>query len=196
MNIVLFGGTFDPPHRTHQQMVATLLERGMFDQVWYVPVAVHDKDFIKKHMSSVEQRLAMLELVLRPQTKIDLYEIESGRESFTHRTLRELRDKHPEHTFSWIMGSDQLEKLHLWRCDLDKACFPQVLDEFDYYVYPRKGFPLDLPYKKLKVIEDVEPMPDSSTLIRQKMRSGGSISGLVIKEVEEYIKLNKLYLRS
>jgi nicotinate-nucleotide adenylyltransferase len=193
MQIGVFGGTFDPPHVAHITLVKTVIERGLFDQVWYLPVAIHQSQFAKQGMSSMADRLALLGLVQTEQTRIERYEIESEQPSHTHSTLRRLRRRHPEHTFSFIMGSDQLPKLHLWNCEQDTTCFPLAADEFNYYVYPRAGFDGQLPYPNLKIIANVEPMALSSTEVRQKVAQGRSITGLVTPEVEAYIAAHQLY---
>lgn len=194
MQIGLFGGTFDPPHRAHTALVATILDRGLFDQVWYLPVAIHQQTFAKTMMSSVADRVGMLELIQTPQTRIERFEIDSQQPSHTHSTLRALQHQYPQHTFSFVMGSDQLAKLHLWNCQHDQQCFPQAADEFSYYVYPRKDYPLDLPYPNLQVITDVEPMALSSTEVRKAVQAGRSIDHLVESEIATYIAQHKMYL--
>ena len=57
MKIMIFGGSFNPPHLGHQQIVNSILEAGLSDQVWYLPVGKHD---FSKKMISPKQRLAML----------------------------------------------------------------------------------------------------------------------------------------
>lgn len=192
MKIALFGGTFDPPHLAHTQMVKTLLDQGRFDQIWFVPVAKHQEQFAKE-MSSVEDRVAMLKIVKLPGTKIETCEIEENRTSHTHTDLKQLNHQHPQHHFSWLMGSDQLVNLHLWNCDQDRQCFPRMADEFDFYVYPRVDFDLELPFDNLKLITDVEPMAVSSTEIRDKVKKGESITGLVDPKIEAYIQDHHLY---
>lgn len=193
MQIGLFGGTFDPPHLAHTRLVETVIAQGLFDQVWYLPVAIHQTQFAKVGMSSVEDRLALLELVQTADTRIEKYEVESHQPSHTHSTLRRLRRRHPNHTFSFIMGSDQLAKLNLWNCDQDEHCFPAAADEFNYYVYPRAGFDSRLPYDNLKLITGVEPMALSSTEIRHKVVLGEPITDLVSPAVAAYIATHQLY---
>ncbi|HEX7018205.1 MAG TPA: nicotinate (nicotinamide) nucleotide adenylyltransferase [Patescibacteria group bacterium] len=194
MHIILFGGTFDPPHLAHTQMVQQLLDQQLADEVWYVPVgSQHTKHFTDKKMTAIEHRLAMLKLILVPRTKVETFEVTSGKPSHTDLTLRSLRAQHPQHTFSWLIGSDQLAKLHLWIQEDGSPTFPSILKEFDFYVYPRAGYPMALPHPQLKAVEGVAPMPDSSTEIRRRIKAGESITGLVDSQVEEYIIDKKLY---
>ena len=200
-SIGILGGSFDPPHKGHQALVSAVLEQKLFDEVWYLPAAVHDPQFDKPQMLSAEHRLAMLALVVTDHkqrgevVRIESHEIDQKKEGFTHRTLRELAAKHPQHKLSFIIGSDQLAKLHLWGCDLEAACFPKVFAEFDWYVYPRGGSPITkLPFDQLKVIAGVEPMEISSTEARRRVALGALVVGLVHLQVEEYIQNNHLYI--
>jgi nicotinate-nucleotide adenylyltransferase len=191
--IIIFGGTFDPVHLGHIKMVSSILEQGWGDEVWYLPVFKHQTRFVKKQMSEWSVRLDMLKLVQQPNTKICDFEKTSGQPSYAHFALRKLSQDYPGKQFSWLMGSDQLGSLHYWKCDQDAACFPEAADEYSYFVYPRKGHPMDLPYNNLQPIQDVEPMSISSTEIRHKIKQQESISELVAPEVEEYIRQHQLY---
>ena len=175
-------------------MVKTIFKRHLFDEVWYVPVAVHQPIFTK-NMSSATDRVNMLNLVLTRRARIETFEYDSRQESHTHTTLRALSAKLPEYHFSFLMGSDQLKSLSLWNCEKEKHCFPHMASEYDFYVYPRAGFAMNLPYDNLKIIEDVEPMAVSSTIIREKVKKGESIRDLVDPRVEAYIREHELYAK-
>lgn len=193
MHIALFGGSFDPPHKGHLKIIQAVLDQNLFDEVWFLPVFEHQARFDKETMSSWRDRLAMLSLVQTAQTRIEKFEKDSGKQSYTHLALRKLSEKYSEHTFSWLMGSDQLASLTYWKCNLHEQCFPACADEFNYYVYPRVGFDLQLPYNNLKLIEHVQPMNISSTQIRDLVKKGEAISGLVSNDVESYIYDKHLY---
>lgn len=194
--VMLFGGSFDPIHNSHTAMVQKILDLKLVQEVWYVPVKQHTKNFENlKNMSAPEHRVKMLELVLDDQTKVETCELESGQPSYTASTLRFLQTKYPDNRFSWLIGSDQLPKLDLWIQADGSPTFPQILTEFDFYVYPRLDYPMDLPYPQLKPITGVEPLPDSSTQIRDFVHRGKSISHLVDPRVEAYILEHQLYLK-
>ncbi len=199
MKIGIFGGTFDPPHLGHQKVVSEVLRQQLFDEVWYLPVAVHDPQFEKPWMSGARHRLAMLDLVAKwhqeqgERVRIQTLELDENLEGFTHRTLRELARRHPEHTFGFIMGSDQLAKLHLWGCDEEEQCFPAALDEFEWYVYPRGGAPIErLPFEKLQVVQNVPVIEESSTAIRLQIRKQEPTTHL-LPSVFHYIAQQSLY---
>jgi len=200
MHIGIFGGTFDPPHLGHSAVVSECLRQKLFDAVWYLPAVVHDPQFSKPWMSSSKHRLAMLELVVAEHqargeaVRVETLEIDEKMPGLTHATLRELAQRHPEHSFSFIIGSDQLAKLHLWGCDIETACFPGIFAEFDWYVYPRGGAPIiQLPFAELKTIAGVEPVEIGSTDIRERVKKYLSLENFVTQVVAEYVLGHKLY---
>lgn len=195
MQIGLFGGSFDPPHLGHQKVVAEVLalsqaNQPLFEQVWYIPVGNHD---FGKQLAPAEHRIAMLNLILQPDSRIETWEINQPGTSYTHSTLLEMQSQYPEHSFSWIIGSDQLPSLYKWGCDQEGACFPELLRAFPFYVYPRAGYSMDLPYPELKPLHDVTEVKISSTEIRERIKDKQDISDLVAPQVAAYIAEHGLY---
>lgn len=191
MNIVLFGGAFDPPHLGHQHIAEELLKQKIADEVWFVPVGVHD--FAKK-MSAPEHRIAMLKMILTDQRmKIETHELEIDRVGYTHETLDILSEKYPEHTFSWIIGSDNLPQFHTWK-DGRGNSYQDMLRDYRFYVYPRAGFPFEPLYDNMVPLEGVKEWPYSSTEVRQRVKDGESLAGWVDDRVAEYIVKHHLYL--
>lgn len=182
-HIILFGGAFDPIHLGHQQVVKNILAQNLADQVWYVPTGVHD---FEKQMTSAQHRLAMLNLVLEPNTQIEKCEL-NRQTSHTFDTLEELSHQHPKAKFSWLIGSDNLAKFHLWHN------WQEMLSKYQFFVYPRVGFEFDPLYQNMVPLKTMPKVAISSTQIRELMHSHNSINGLVDPRVEEYIIKHGLY---
>jgi nicotinate-nucleotide adenylyltransferase len=191
MNIILFGGAFDPPQLGHQHIAETLLERKLSDEVWYVPVKIHD---FNKKMSSPEHRLAMLKLIIKdPRLKIQQHELEIDRVGYTHETLDFLASKYPQHTFSWIIGSDNLPDFHKWT-DGRGNNYLDMLHEYRFYVYPRQGYLMQPLYDNMVPLTGVKQWQYSSTEVREKVRNGESVDDLVNPAVAKYLAKHQLYL--
>jgi nicotinate-nucleotide adenylyltransferase len=187
MKVALFGGGFDPPHRGHQFITQTLLERGIVDEVWYVPVKQHP---FGKKVSPDHHRLAMLELILPPQdsrVRIETYELEKLGMSYTFETLEYLSQKYPEHEFSWVIGSDNLPTFDKW-LEIHSA-----LLKYPFYVYPRQGFPMEPLYKGMIPLTEVQEVPASSTQVRQLIEQGEEVTELLDPQVIKYIQDHRLY---
>ena len=199
MKILVFGGTFNPPHLGHQLMVEQVLSKPVngvvFDQLWLLPVGQHS--FAKNFVSS-EHRLAMLLLMIEslseknPSLKnkilIEKYELEHEEESQTFSTLQALFKKHPEHDFSFLIGSDNLAKFHLWHD------YQLMLTKYPFYIYPRAGFAFSPLYAGMSALHDFPQMEVSSTKVRAAFMNNTSLNELLDDKVINYIKDNQLYV--
>lgn len=184
MDIAVFGGAFDPPHLGHLTIARQLLRQKLADQVWFLPVKYHPflKDLTPEH-----HRLAMLELTLEPGMKINTFELEQSETTYTYNTLQQLAQLNPQYTFSFVIGSDNLQKFNQW------DHYQDLVKEFPFFVYPRQGFPLQPLYENMRVISDVEEVKISSTQIRELIAAKKSVPELVHPAVAQYITQHALY---
>ncbi|HYD34683.1 MAG TPA: nicotinate (nicotinamide) nucleotide adenylyltransferase [Vitreimonas sp.] len=194
MQIVLFGGSFDPPHLGHFQVTEQLLDQKVADEVWYVPVKQHH---FGKQMNAVEHRLAMLDEVVAAhqeqwpeQVKIEPYELQQEGINYTYDTLEFVSQRSPEHTFSFVIGSDNLAGFHRW------LAVHEMLLKYRFYVYPREGFPMEPLYENMVPLNTFPSVRVSSTEIRERLSSFQSISELVLPAVDQYIRDHQLYVSS
>jgi nicotinate-nucleotide adenylyltransferase len=103
------------------------------------------------------------------------YEFRLPKPSYTWNTLQHLSKDYPDYTFSLLIGGDHWAHFQRWRN------WQEILDHHEVIVYPREDYPgtIDMP------LLDV-----SSTEIREKVRAGESIEGMVpgsiIPMVEQY----------
>jgi len=162
------------------------LAQKLCDEVWYVPVKHHH---FGKQVTDDVHRLAMLQLILQPGTRVETYELGISGINYTYDTLEYLRHTFPEHKFSWIIGSDNLPDFHKWG-DIE-----MMLSRYTFFVYPRAQFPMQPLYKGMIPLHNVTEVAVSSTDIRAKIAAGESVTGLVDPRVEEYIKRNSLYVK-
>lgn len=196
MHVALFGAAFDPPHLGHAQVAEGLLELGLVDEVRYLPVNNHP---FHKTMSAVEHRLAMLKLLLSHSQQsfslghhitIDDYELHKNDLNYSYDTLRFFRQQNPEHTFSWVIGADNIESFSKWHF------YQELLREFKVYVYPRPGFVMKALLPGMEALTGVTEVNISSTQIREHIQQGHSIAQLVPQAVAQYIQTHRLYLCS
>lgn len=184
MKVALFGGAFDPPHLGHQRVAVELISQNIVDEVRFVPANEHA---FGKRMASNQHRLAMCELIINGQVKVETFELDNTGVSYSYKTLKSLTVSEPEHEFFWVIGSDNLTSFHKW------GYYQQLLDEFTVYVYPRKEYPLESLRQGMVPLEKMSEIEVSSTLVRERLAAGESISKLVDPQVEEYIEKYKLY---
>ena len=61
MKIGIFGGSFNPPHKVHRQIVETLKKQGYVDKIIIVPTGLHYE--YKSNLVDNRHRLDMLHLL-------------------------------------------------------------------------------------------------------------------------------------
>ena len=177
---VLYGGSFDPPHLGHQLACVYFLEALGAEAVWVIPAYIHAFD---KPLTSFEDRLAMCEEMaafLGDRVQVNPIESELDGGGKTLVLLRALQERHPDREFALAVGADIVSERHRWyRWDEIEASLPVV-------VVGRAGYD-----------ESVAPSIDlpevSSTEIRERVRRGEPLTGLVPTRVLDYIESHGLY---
>ena len=114
-NVAVFGGTFNPFHIGHYEILKALCESNLFYRVLLVPDRVpphKDADF----SVSDEDRIEMCRIVCDDFKKAQLCLIEFEREgkSYTVDTIRALAKLYPEDRFFVTVGADMVESLDTW----------------------------------------------------------------------------------
>lgn len=194
MKIGLLFGTFDPPHAAHVAIAEHMRRTQGLDQVWLVvtPLNPFKQD---RHISTEQHRLAMTSLAVHDHPGVEScgFELDLPKPNYTVDTLRFMRQRWPEHRFSLIMGSDNLEGFQRWKDP------EEILDHHDVLVYPRPGAEMHVAVSAFKdhprvhLVTDAPIMELSSTRVREEFASGRYPVGAVAPEVIQYIREQALY---
>jgi nicotinate-nucleotide adenylyltransferase len=205
--ILVFGGSFDPPHRAHVALPLLAMKAVGADAVAYIPAAQapHKRD---RQQTPGEQRLAMLRLALAdvPEAVILTDELDRATPgnsattspSYTVDTLEAVHKRlGPQVELRLLIGADQLRIFDTWRSyhRIIELAEPVVL------VRPpdsRAALLAALPagfvaQEWAPRIVDLPPMDISSSDIRRRVAQGLPITGLVAPAVERYIREKGLY---
>jgi nicotinate-nucleotide adenylyltransferase len=200
MRIGIFGGTFDPIHYGHLILAEQCREQGRLDEVWFVP-APRPPQKREHEITRFDQRVDMLALAAagNPAFRIDELEKERSGPSYTVDTLTALHQRHPEHEFFLLVGSDTLVELPHWykpRQVLQRASL-LVMRRPNNAVLPVEELraKLQLPESEPLRLEVVEtPFIDiSSRDLRRRAAAGRSLRYFLPRAVEIYILDKKLY---
>lgn len=186
MRVAILGSPFDPPHNGHLLMAKQTIDFGpRLDEVWLMPDFAHPW---RKQIASARERLRMAGFLTSDKVRLSDLAIKKGGISFTIDIVRELREKFSHHFF-WLIGSDTLKSFDKWK----EA--KNLLKEIPFLVFNRLDYPVRksppgfiLINSPLLVCTDI-----SSSKVRERVRRGLSISGMVPENVEKYIKEHKLY---
>ncbi|MCL6445906.1 MAG: nicotinate (nicotinamide) nucleotide adenylyltransferase [Alicyclobacillus sp.] len=186
--VILFGGTFDPPHLGHLLMAQLAYEQTAADEVWWLPAPVPPHKPEDAYVAYAD-RVAMAELLIAdtPYFVVSTIESELETPSYTVDTVRACKARYPDCSFQFLLGSDSLAQLPDWH----EA--EALTREITFVVASRAGYPFSetlcevqrcLP--DLRAVELVMPLLDvSSTWLRQRLGEGRPVCGLTTPAVLE-----------
>ena len=188
MKIGLYFGSFNPIHMGHLCVAQYILEHAAFHQIWFV-VSPHNPFKEKDSLLPQDQRFQMVQAAIQDNPSFIASDVEFSmpQPSYTIHTLEALKQQHPEHQFSLIMGADNLIGLPNWH-QVNKIL------EFPIHVYKRQCSQLESPVNGDFTYHQAPQIGISSTYIRQCISQGLSIRYLVPEAVHDFILANKFYL--
>ena len=197
----ILGGTFDPIHNGHLRIAEAAADAFSLDEMILLPSGFsYFKAGREDRMMDPMVRYEMTVLAAAGNSLFSVSDIECRRagNTYTSETLRIMKEADPDSSLFFITGADALMGMRKWHdpetlfslctvgvCSRRRQTDPEELDREIAWLTDRFG----------AVIErfTVPDIPISSEMIRERLRSGLSISGLVPPDVEEYIIANRLY---
>ncbi len=191
LKIGLLGGSFDPVHFGHLIAAQDALEQYQLDRLILVPAAqapLKPSDVA----SSTADRLAMLQLAVGRDSRFEIsdYELKRGGVSYTIDSVRHFRQQFPNDELFWIIGGDQLPKLHLWK-DIDELA---KLVEFIFLERPGHPAKATSAVPGLRLHRcDGHLIEISSTELRSRVQRGLALHYFCPLKVIAHIEQNRLY---
>lgn len=187
MRIAIYGGSFNPMHRGHEQIVEYILKNLDMDKIIIVPVGIPSHR--ENNLEQSNTRLKICREIFKDNSKIEVSDIEikSDGKSYTYDTLIKLIEVYGKNNeFFEIIGEDSLKNFKTWKNykELLKICKLIVFrrnDDEDKEI--DKEF---LENPNIIILKN-EYYNYSSTEIREKVKNGEDISNLVNKRVEKII---------
>jgi nicotinate-nucleotide adenylyltransferase len=188
--IGLLGGTFDPPHLGHVIVAANVRHELGLDRLVLVPASIPWQKVHLRAISPAADRLAMVQATVAgvQGVEVSTIELDRGGESYSADTLEELTQRHRGGALFLLVGSDIAPHLDTWkRPDVVRALATVV-------VYDRPGSAgRGAPAGWGAVRVPVPQVEISSTDIRERVRAGRPIDGLVTPAVARHIHERGLY---
>ncbi|MCX7867683.1 nicotinate-nucleotide adenylyltransferase [Limisphaera sp. VF-2] len=187
----LFGGSFDPVHVGHLLAARAAIEELGLDRLFFIPAAQSPFKAGQPPVAPPAERLRLLRLALAGQTDclVDDSEIRRGGISYTVETLREYARRYPGAELFYLVGADHVPTLPRWR----EA--EEVARRARFVALMRPGQPAPVfppPFQGVSLTGF--PVGVSSSQIRERVRTGRPIEGLVPPPVAEAIHRARLYL--
>lgn len=188
MKIAVLGGRFDPIHIGHLLIARQVLEfDSTIDNVLFVPAYEHQW---KPIQASPEDRIAMINSLLEEKMEVSGIEIKREGVSYSIDTIKALKEETGAEII-WVVGSDIVREFSRWKNS------DELVKEATFLVFPRDPYklPENLP-EGFKLVQSptLQVANFSSTVIRERIKSGKTIKFLVSDKVEQYIKEKNLYV--
>ncbi len=196
MRLGILGGTFNPPHLGHLVCAQEAYLQLRLDRVMLMPARIPPHKAVDDEPGP-EHRLELCRVAAQDDPRFTVSDLEMGREgpSYTVDTLKELHTQDPDTELFLIVGGDVAAGLPYWhepervlslatpaiakRPGTPRASIDEALGEVRggqrarFFEMPRVGF--------------------SSTMVRDRVRSGQPIRYIVPDGVADYIHEHGLY---
>jgi nicotinate-nucleotide adenylyltransferase len=191
VKIGFLGGSFDPVHFGHLLAAQDAYEQYQLDRLIFVPAAqapLKPNDV----QSSAADRLAMLRAAIEWDHRFEISDLElrRGGVSYTIDSARHFRALYPSDDLYWVIGGDQLPKLHLWK-NIDELARMVEFIFLERPGYPIKATPAT-PGLRLHRC-DGHLLAVSSTELRERTRRNLSLDYFVPHKAIVYIQQHSLY---
>ncbi|MCI2046603.1 MAG: nicotinate (nicotinamide) nucleotide adenylyltransferase [Faecalibacterium sp.] len=204
MKILLYGGTFDPPHIGHLHNLQSVAACVRPDQVIVMPAGIPPHKAASQ--TPAPARLAMCDCFLAlagtadiPRLEVSRWEIDraaAGEANYTQATLEMLAKRFPGAVLYLAVGSDMLlsfDTWHNWRQDLALATLVVESRETDDAAALRaKAAELD-PTGQRVLFAAAPALPMSSTALRGRLAAGDACEDALPPKVRAVIARRGLY---
>lgn len=136
MNTVLYFGSFNPVHYGHTGIARYVSTMQEVDSVVIIP-SPHNPF---KDTSTLADPKVRLEQVRRafdgisPKITVSDIEYHMPEPLYTIRTLHSIKEAYPDTNLILLIGGDNIESIRRWYKG------PEILAEFEVWVYPRQGY--------------------------------------------------------
>jgi len=160
--VAIFGGSFDPPHKGHQQIVKEALKHLQIDKLIIVPAYLNP--FKSSSLADASLRLEWCRKLFGtiPKVVVSDYEIRQHRSIKTAESIRHFQKYY--NVKYLIIGSDNLSTLTQW------YDFEWLNTQITWVVVTRPGFPMktDMLRSWIPLTLDI---PVSSSQIRREKKT-------------------------
>ena len=114
MKILLFGGTFDPPHKGHMNNLQAAMDCVQPDKVIVMPAGIPPHK--KASTTDAALRLAMCACftALSPKVEVSDWEVRQGGRNYSINTVEMLHSRYPADSLYMCVGSDMLLSFTRW----------------------------------------------------------------------------------
>lgn len=204
MKILLYGGTFDPPHKGHLHNLKACAQMVAPDKVIVMPAGVPPHKRASGTAAEIRLQLCKCFLSLQgvdiPEISISDWEIQQaarGERNYTVLTLEMLHETYPNAQFSLCIGSDMLLSFTTWYRWQDILHLATLVVESreagDAVALQAAASAID-PTGERVLFACASPLPMASNKLRAKLAAGQDCSAFLPDTVWQQIMQQGLYM--
>ena len=190
--IGLYGGAFNPIHNGHMNVANYMLSFTDIDEVLFI-VSPQNPTKTSDSLLPENERYNMVRMATQKINNFSYSDIEFNMErpSYSHKTIKKLKDDNPQNEYVLIIGSDNLHQLKEWKN------YVWILENIQIYVYKRDNLLHNVNFApinaNIKYHYDVPTSSISSTFIRESIENGKNIDTFLPESVAYYIDTFDFY---
>ena len=199
MNKAILGGSFNPIHKGHLKMAECAHNQFGLDDIVVMP---NKTTYYKENIEFVSDadRLSMIRLAIEGKSYLSVSDMEILRGGVTHTidTIREFERLYPGVKLYFVIGGDSLAWVDRW------VSAKELLESVTFLTAVRgendierskdiiRRIKSEHPKSQIELL-NMEDYPVSSSGIREKIKCGEDVSGVLPDKVYDYILEHGLY---
>lgn len=194
--VVVFGGSFNPIHIGHTEIIEQICNIEDVDKVIIIPTKIPPHKELD-YLADAHHRLNMCKLATAKFNKVEVSDLELKRDgkSYTIDTIKSLEKEHKNQKLALTIGGDMLVSFNKWKD------YEQILKKCTLITFKRVGISSFDYFKEINKLKELgsdiisietEISDVSSTQIRNELKN--NIDSLFLDSaVKKYIIANNLY---
>jgi nicotinate-nucleotide adenylyltransferase len=182
MKVAVYGGSFDPPHIGHEEVIKKAIEKLDIEVLFVIPTFL--SPFKRSFFTPASIRYKWVEKLLLKHKKAKIldYEISQNRSITTIQTIKYISEVYNPSKIYLIIGADNIEKLSQWHK------FEELKKMVQFVVASRDD--IQIPKSYLSLHLDIEQHVSSTSL--RKNIDEKYLPKIVSKEILNYYQRGKM----
>ena len=185
MNLYFYGGSFDPPHLGHKEIINYFLDR--CNQLLIIPSF---QSPLKSYTPvSYYHRKRMLEMMFEKiSSRLEVIDYENDNKiKYSFETVKFLKDEYPNYILNMILGVDQFNVIN------SRKNHEYILSNVNLLVISRPGHGCHSNSDNITFFDNIS-IDSSSQFIKNNINDLDRIEHMLDKKVLKYIIKNNLYV--
>lgn len=196
MKLLLFGGTFDPPHNGHVALLRHAIEAVQPDKIIVMPAGTPPHKAASQTPGEWRYEMCRCFLSVDPRVQLSRFELQRQGKSYTLLTVEHLAEKYPGAKIYLAIGSDMLltfTEWHDYRTLLSKVILVAQSRDAEETAQMLPAIEALRKENAEILFMDVQVLKLSSTALRQAAEEGEDISAFIPPEVTQVLHRHPIY---